>query len=234
MRDRRTVSEALFEELCDLQGRPWRRLPVLQDARQPDYVVTLGAQGVAVEVKQIDPNADDEQFAKTLAEVGWAAQSRNPDAMAERVRNHIDGSRGQFTSHLERSPCSPTILVLFDNANNRYTDPYTIQIAMFGFERAELRVTAARMSAVIVDQGFGARNNAAVRAEKNQQLSALATLHEFSDPATHERRLALCFYHNYFATVPLVPNWWCGTGALHFRLSDKVPGQYQDWVQIIS
>src|SRR5512145_294515 len=57
MQDSLTISETLFEALCDARGIPCRRIPV-GDQSTPDYEIVLGLERVIVEVKQLDPNED--------------------------------------------------------------------------------------------------------------------------------------------------------------------------------
>ncbi|MCK4873617.1 MAG: hypothetical protein KAS72_12920 [Phycisphaerales bacterium] len=232
-RDSRTKSELLFEELCDGQGLNYARLPELHDRQQPDYELTTRGHRVVVEVKQIEPNDDDKRFADALRSKGMATQTRNPDTVARRVRKHISQSRSQFKSYLESRPQIPAVLVVFDNAENRYTDPYTIQTALHGWEQVVLEVGGAGHDPVVIDRGFAQRNNKALREDINRHLSALATLHEcwqLDDP--HDRFLALQIYHNPFAEVPLNPAWWQGEYVCHFRIEEKTPGRYQNWRRV--
>jgi hypothetical protein len=227
-----TKSELLFEELCNKHRIPYDRLPVQQDHPQPDYELDLNGQRVVVEVKQIEPNEEDRCYAEAQERDGKASQCRNPDMMARRIRNHIKASRVQIKSYLQRHPATPAILVLFDNAKNQYTDPYTIQTAMFGWEQVTFSVYRDGKDPSVVDRGFGPRNNEEIRPDKNQQLSALTTLHEAWDLETRERFLALRFYHNQFAETAFIPNWWYGDHIVHFALADKVPREFQNWVRL--
>ena len=99
-----TESEGFFEELADACHIEWRRLPVLKVSKQPDYELTLAGHRVVVEVKQLEPNDADRAVAASLSESRWADQTRNPDAMARRVREQIDRSRPQLKSYLGRHP----------------------------------------------------------------------------------------------------------------------------------
>lgn len=230
-----TISEALFEELCKLHNITCRRLKVRTDGPQPDYELTLAGTNVVAEVKQIDPNEEDQQFAMALESDGNASQCRNPDVMAKRVRNHIKQSRAQFNAYLDRHPQTPTLLVLFDAARNKYTDPYTIQTAMYGWEQVTLNVPPVGQPITIVDCGFAERNNREVRHNKNTHLGALATLHEcWSVEEPHERFLSLRFYHNSYASHRIMPTWWTGDHIHHLHLSAKVPGEHQNWIPAIT
>jgi len=233
--DDRTISEALFEELCKLHSIPCRRLQVRSDGPQPDYELTLAGKRVVAEVKQIDPNEEDRQFTVALQRDDVATQCRNPDTMARRVRNQIKQSRTQLKAYLERDPQTPALLVLFDAAKNRYTDPYTILTAMHGWEQVLLSVPPVGQPITVADRGFAQRNNREVRPDKNEHLSALATLHECWDiEEPHERFLALCFYHNSYASQRIEPTWWSSDHIEHLELSEKAPGEYQNWISAIT
>jgi hypothetical protein len=112
--------------------------------------------------------------------------------------------------------------------HNGYTDPYTIQVAPHGWEQVTLAVNAP--AAPVTERGFAPRNNRTLRAGHNDHLSALVTLHEYWDLHTHERRLALRFYHNPYAAVKFEPAWWAGEQIHHLQMSSKTERQYQDWV----
>lgn len=223
----RTNSELLFQELCDLQGVLWTKLPELPDTRQPDYELTLGSQRIVAEIKEISPNDDDLAFTKALRERGRVSGTLNPDQHARRIRSDIRTSRGQLRSYLERNPGVPTILVIFDATDSRYDDPYIIQTTMYGWEEAVIATDGEQP--VIVEQGFAPRNNRTIRGDFNQHLSALATLHEFHDFDTHARKLALRFYHNQQAAVPLPADLWQGPEIFHYQMGSKESGQYQNW-----
>lgn len=229
-RSSKTKSESLFEEFCADQAVQCNRLPVLSGGQQPDYEVVLQGRRVAVEVKQIEPNESDLAHHCALAVDGYAGQSRNPNDVAERVRKHIKESRSQLRSYLDSHPGTPSLLVLFDNADNRYTDSYVIQTALHGFEHVVFRVGTGGQEPAVLDRGFAPRNDKALRAGVNEHLSAVVTLHEYWElQEPHERGLGLQFYHNPFAAYPFDPEWWFGECVGHCRISEKVPGKYQDW-----
>ena len=222
-----TYSESLFQELCDLHGVQWTRLPELQGGQQPDYELTIDSQQLVAEIKEIVPNDEDLAFSEALRDQGGVSGTLNPDFQARRVRSDIRTSRGQLRSYLERNPGVPALLVVYDATDSRYLDPYFMQTAMHGWEQAV--ISTAGDQPVIVEQGFAPRNNRTIREDFNRHLSALVTLHEFNDFDTHERKLGMCFYHNQYAEVPLPPSLWQGPEVSHFRLGSKEPGQYQNW-----
>src|SRR5687768_2576750 len=116
-----TRSEQLFDEFCNEQKVMFNRLSPIQikDRKQPDRIIDLQGKTVVVEIKQIEPNEDDKRFHKTLERDGMSEQRRNPDDVAERVRNLIKDGARQIKSYLLDSPPVPAIIVILDNAKNR-------------------------------------------------------------------------------------------------------------------
>ena len=231
-----TKSEGLFEELCQRDKVPYVRLKALDHKQQPDYEITPGGQLVVVEIKQIEPNNHDLQYAYALKTTGRAEQLRNPDEVAQRLRKHIRESRSQFRSYLKGRPVTPSLLVVFDNANNKYTHPDVIQTALHGSERVELLLRKGH-DPIVADRGFGPRNNRTLRPGLNEHLSAVAALDEcwlgeIGEP--RQRVLGLRIFHNPYATVPLPLGLWSNPYVRHYTLSQKVPGQYQHWVTLQS
>ncbi len=226
----KTESELLFEELCTGHHVQWVKLPRLQNTKQPDYELMLGEQRIVVEVKQINPNAEDKAYHDALERHGHASQLRNPDTVARRVRNHINESRPQLREYLNRHPETPTLLVLYDNARNQYTDSYTIQVALHGWEQVTFEVGGE--APAVVERGFGKRNNKTLRPNANDHLSALATIHECWEIESHERFLSMQFYHNHFAAVQFSPQWWLHPRLAHYALEEKVAGAFQNWARI--
>ena len=172
-RDSRTKSELLFKELCAEHSLDCTRLTELHDRKQPDYELTVKEHRIVVEVKQIEPNDEDKRFTDTLYSKGMATQNRNPDIVAKRVRKHIKKSRSQINSYLNSRPGTPAVLVLFDNANNNYTDPYTIQTALYGWEQVVLQDKAPNDNLVVIDHGFAPRNNKVLRKGNNCHLKKM-------------------------------------------------------------
>src|SRR5712691_8884246 len=64
-----TISETLFESLCMSRRIRCERILVTNN-KTPDFVITLGAQRVVVEVKQLDPNKEDNRVEQALSTTG--------------------------------------------------------------------------------------------------------------------------------------------------------------------
>src|SRR5262245_7459465 len=86
---KKTQSEALFEELCSNHQIPCREIP-RGPLKTADYDVRFGTQPVVVEVKQIEPNEDDQNALAGFEETG-RAQVRGE--VGRRVRQEITDPR---------------------------------------------------------------------------------------------------------------------------------------------
>ncbi|MGH7488835.1 MAG: hypothetical protein ACREMY_25020, partial [bacterium] len=87
-----TISEALFEELCAARRVPCARIPVSIE-KTPDFEVILGVQRVVVEVKQLDPNSNDQRIHAALHA---GAEIDGVSAPTPRVRQHIAAAYRQL------------------------------------------------------------------------------------------------------------------------------------------
>lgn len=111
-----------------------------------------------------------------------------------------------------------------------YNDPYTIQTAMFGFEHVVLEARGAGV--VASERGFAPRNNSEIRKEKNRQLSALATIHEYVEMESKEHKHGTVFCHNPYADFPLNPASWNNVYVSHMTLTPEVSDHFQDWKDV--
>ena len=227
----RTESENLFEELCRQHGVECACIPVCADSQQPDYELVLASgQKVIAEIKQIDPNENDRRAINDLKDKGLAMHGDNfAHTVPKRVQNALMKSRRRINPYLDRYPNLPAVLVLYDaTGTSKYTDPYGVKIAMYGLDRFVISTSSPYS---IIDCG-PVGHNVAVRDDKNQQLSALATLHKCFSMDTGERFLSLLFYHNQFAKHRIEPGWWTGNHIAHYALGEKVQGEFQNWVKV--
>ena len=226
-----TESEKLFEELCRQHSVELTRIPICPDSRQPDYELVLASgQKIIAEVKQIVPNENDRRAIEDLENKGLAMHGDNfACTVPKRVQNALKKSRRQINAYLDRFPNLPAVLVLYDaTGTDKYTDPYGIKIAMYGLDR--FVISASSLYSIIDCGPVG--HNVAVRSDKNQQLSALATLHKYFSMDTRERFLSLLFYHNPFAKHRIEPKWWTGNHIAHYALGENVQGDFQNWVKV--
>jgi hypothetical protein len=104
MRESELVSHKTFERFCVLRG--FRAEPIQRAATPtPDYKVWIGAKCYIVELKQLDPNEEDERQRRELETIGETAGELTPGKRA-----HSKVGRASVNSHRGQSvvsrPCS--------------------------------------------------------------------------------------------------------------------------------
>ena len=187
-----TQSERLFQEFCRLYGIPCERLTPT-GRRTPDFIVDFRGTQIICEVKQIDPNKDDERELTELAHHGGEGR-----LVPNRLRAKLKKVSAQLKSASQTG--RPTLLVVYDHTPFKaYTLHTDVVEAMFGRNSVRVRVPTDPSSPPQIsspffggDRGMGPRHNTAV--------SAVAILDGGTQPP-----LTLRVYHNRYAAVRLDP-----------------------------
>jgi hypothetical protein len=215
-----TQSEQLFESFCRQHRIVCRRVAAAS-TRTPDYEIYLSRRKVAVEVKEISPNRD-EQKAQRLARLGqFVVVSSTP---GDRVRGKISDAVPQLKAST-KGRCSGLLVLLDTGFVAEHTSPYNIRVAMHGFETHYLGVPRDRNQPVYLkDKDFGEGKK--TTATQNTSLSAIAVLDPYSDQIT------LRVYHNPYARVPLPLVSFGKYGIKQYGLQPKSPGQVPDWQEL--
>jgi len=218
---KRTLSEELFERYCDHKGIRWRRVSVGDD-QTPDYDVFLPRRKVVVEVKEITPNPKERKAEEELRQKGFSVGSTTP---GDRVRKKISEASPQIRARTKRT--FPGLLVLFQQGViPHHIDPYQIRVAMYGFETIVVAVpNDLSKRPYAVGAKFGPKRK--MTDTHNTSISAIATL--ITRPGGV---LELAVYHNRHAAIPLNPKLFARYGVRQFRLTDAVPGEIPQWVEI--
>jgi hypothetical protein len=193
----RTASEVLFERFCADTGMPCVRLEPdsVAGRRTPDYELSLQEPPILVEVKQIDPNPEDEARLRAFADTG----EYNFDGVpGDRLRGRISKAGSQLRARAR--PDQATLVVVYNNVDvlRGYTDPHAVMSAMYGLYRAVITTTrgvGARIVSVVHRLGGGRSTTP----EHNTRISGLAVL--FDGPEGPY----LVVYHNKFAAVAIRP-----------------------------
>jgi len=193
----RTVSEALFERFCTDTDLPFTRLEPDSAAGRPtpDYELRLQEPPILVEVKQIDPNREDEASLRAFAETGEYSFSGVP---GDRLRGRISKAGSQLRARARSG--QPTLVVVFNNVDvlRGYTGPHAVMSAMYGLYEA-LVITTRGVGARIVSVVHRLGGGRSMTPKHNTKISGLAVL--FDGPEGPY----LVVYHNRFAAVPLRP-----------------------------
>jgi len=215
-----TISEILFEQFCKNNSIPYTRIEQ-EKYKTPDYDVYFGEHLVIAEVKQIDPNDNDEELREQAQSrgiiAGWEESGR-------RVRNKIDSSKKQLK--LRSQSQYPAILVLYDNVPIKSIDADDIKTAMYGHETVRLALPddPENVSVEIEKVGFGSERK--FTPSHNTTFSAIALLYKFGGA------LRLSIFHNIYAKHPIDPSWLRHDMVRHFTLAPLVQGIFQEWHEV--
>lgn len=149
---RRTFAEYLFERFCDEHGIPCSRIPETT-AKTPDYEIFSSTTPVIVEVKDIEPNAEEIESERLLKERGW--ENATGGAPGDRVRAKIDAALPQIKARTQGR--LPSVLVVCDEGRVvGHVEPYNIRVAMYGLEQIYLAVPApGQASPYATGMGYG-------------------------------------------------------------------------------
>ena len=186
-----TISEVLFETLCEQRTVSCYRLPA-GASRTADYRVDLRSISVITEVKQLEENDED----RRLALVWGTQQSPGAVAPSNRVQGMLEDAYPQIKCSSEGR--LPTMIVVYNNSGPwNSIDAFTVSIAMFGSFGFVLGLTAEN---TVTLQGHGYLGERKVTKDTFRSLSVIGVMERSSNDAPYLR----C-YHNPFAIIPIQP-----------------------------
>lgn len=174
----KTASEAAFESFCKENGLSFSRVPE-STVPTPDYVLTVNAIDIYVEVKQID---EDENFSSAFG-------SRTPGS---HIRAKINQARDQLRAAAQNG--NPAILLVYNNLDPFQmfgTEQHDFTAAMYG----ELTINLKRESRT--SSGIFHGRNQSFREGKNESFSAVGWLYR------GQNGFGVHLYENAYAQVPL-------------------------------
>lgn len=216
-----TIAEILFERWCrERQVRLWR-IPTCE-VQTPDYEMGLSTGPVLVEVKQLEPNAEDLEMIETLkrgeSAGRWvnAARARGPitKAVKEQLSPHTQGRK-------------PAIVVLYDTVGLvSCLDPHSIAVCLYGLEQVHYDVPDSPMESVRY-RGMSRGGNRGATETQNTTLSAVAVL------TTHgpNRAPSVDLFHNKHAAIKLDPISCDAAGFRQFNFIRLTSNAMPDWAQ---
>jgi hypothetical protein len=214
-----TKSERLFEEFCKQTSIRFERIPECQH-RTPDYRINVSGIEAICEVKEIGLSKE-EMEAEAASERGEVASFGR--TVGSKVRQQIDSGYDQIKQYA-KDHC-PGILVLWESHwIPRHLEHHQIRAAMYGFDSivvAVPRVPSTQLK--VLDRKSGPKKR--VSESQNRSLSAIAAIRKSNDGDVIECRI----YHNKFASIPLPPEAFNFDHVWQFKLSEKVPGQFDEW-----
>lgn len=216
-----TVSERLFERFCVRRGISFTRL-VEGATKTPDYEIVADGLSIAVEVKQLEPNAEDLAILAEAAEKKragyWIDMSRPRQSILDAVKQLRVQAKGR----------QPAMVVLYEVVGLLgYLDSDSIGQCLYGPEQIHLAVPkdATREPWVLGGSHGGGR---VATKRHNTTLSAVAVLQADGPSDT------ICVYHNAFAALPIEPHRFRFEGVRHFAWRAPQPERLPCWVDVTS
>lgn len=213
----KSKSEELFETFCNLNQILWEKIQESSLSRRPDYKINLSGQDFIVEVKQFDPNEEEQKIIKKKQQGESLAFSINP---GERIRKAVRRANSQ----LKQLSCGklPTLLVVFDNVIPDpclgswlgHTSEYCIMTAMKGVDQIPVAIPKDPKQPVVFGE-VESGGKRAMRSDINTTISAVAAIVAYDDENIH-----LCVYHNCYAAVPIDPALLNISSIKQFRLPE--------------
>ena len=202
-----TKSELLFEKFCKSSGIKYERIPEAS-AKTPDYYIYLDGTRVAVEVKEMVPNPEEERNIQKFEREGRIGIRSQ---LGKRAREKIRDTAGKFKEVYESG--APSILVLYNKvALYKHTEPYDILAGMYG--QLEFPVFGnVGQPLKIGEMQSGPRKK--MTADTNTSISAVAVL-----KVSGNSDLNLSVYHNHHARVPLAASLLSGLSFEQHKVND--------------
>lgn len=219
-----TIAEDLFERYCDLVTLKCNRIPT-STIKTPDYRIFPCGQEVVVEIKQIDPNKEEEEALAAFDRGEVVVTDGTP---GERVRSEILKARDQLARDSRKG--LPALLVLYNNVFLRFhTDPYQILVGMYGLEQFIIAVpNDPKVRPYFKGKKFGPKRR--MTPDHNTTISAIGVI--TLNPLDDENSPALIVYHNVFARNPFNPELLRPYSVSQFTLPEAVPGKRQEWIAL--
>lgn len=214
-----TISEAAFEAFCTDASIPFVRIPRKQNERTADYLVNSGAQQFVVELKQFDPNEEEQAAIAARAEGKVVAQGGEPGS---RIRLAIQNAAPQL--RLSSAGRLPAVLVVYNCTGvNMHTDAYSVATAMQGLDVIDIAVPVGTSES----PKFGPPRSGPKKkmtANSHTSISAIAVLGYNLDGS-----MRLDVFHNRHAKNPLDPDMLRGQRVHHWRLPDGARSSLVEW-----
>ncbi|WP_420461657.1 hypothetical protein [Candidatus Palauibacter sp.] len=188
-------SEELFRRFCEFQGWRVERIDahsMPHGSSVPDFrIVRRSSRGIVVEVKQFDPNEEEQEAQRRLEAGGRGSLSGTP---GKRLRGVISKANKQLKA---LGASEPGMLVVHNRTRNwLHDDPDSVRTAMHGLDVIDVYVPAGHE----LPPAFGPRRpgpGKKLTADMNTSVSCVAVLRESwsaSSAAARGRGYALEVY----------------------------------------
>lgn len=181
----KTRSEELFEFFLSRNRLPFKKIEE-SDSPRPDYLVDIGAYGIAFEVKELASEAIFDRPVSSTCQRSFSA------TLGDHVRARVDGSRKQV--QYGASLGIPSVLLIYNNADPLQmigTSDQDFLTAMYGEYTIFLDRATEKSSDI-----FHGRNQS-LQARKNTSFSAVGRIRDTA------REMEVVLFENVFAKVAL-------------------------------
>jgi hypothetical protein len=218
-----TISEELFDEFCVACGIACRRLPESTSPGVPsaDFCVELGMHAIVVEVKQFDPNPEEQRAQAAILRGETVVGS---PSLGDRIRKAIGSASRQLKSTAGAD--LPAMLVVYDNVHwpSSHTDPYSVATAMNGFDEVPVDVPSDPAIASTFGDVRSSRNGRKLTKRSNTTVSAIGVLSRRSEGPS-----ILDIFHNRHAARPISPDWIRHPLVRHWRFPENAVSSLVEW-----
>ncbi|MXW38411.1 MAG: hypothetical protein F4Z65_09120 [Acidobacteria bacterium] len=187
------LAEKLFEVFCEQEEIPCQRIPEGK-RKTADYLIQLGEQEVAVEVKAV---TESDEFRRAQEEQERTGKPQVYDKSEGAVKNRIKDSYAQIKASSEGKRAG--LLVLYGHGHAYFdVDPHdAIRIAMRGIDAVEVLVPNDRRHSLQFGNKFQGSGKS-VTPSTNRALSGVARL-----SVQYERPIRLEIVRNPHARIRL-------------------------------
>lgn len=215
-----TQAEILFEKYCTDRGISFTRIPE-RSTKTPDYELVLGGGAVAVEVKQLEANAEDRAFLRDLRTEGRAGGMVDMG----RARQSIQDAVKQLRSYAKGR--MPAVVLLYNSIGSAmpYLDPYNLAYCLYGPEKVHFAIPDPRRE--VQQLGMSRGGSSLATKQHNTTLSAVAVLQHISVD-----QLDVTIYHNIHASTPLRPEQCEAHGIRQYRFEQPDPSLMPEWREL--
>ncbi len=217
-------AEQNFINLCDQAGISWKQIPISEEVgmKTPDFEIDVSGYSIVVEVKQFDPNCEEQQALDNFLKKRFASFPNTKSGA--RVRKAVDKAAPQLKT-LSKGK-TPTMIVLQSNVQGIHADPYDIMTAMQGFDT----VTVATTKAPNFNPSFGSPRSGPdkrMTTNHNTTISAVAVIRK-----NQKGGYILDVYHNKYATNPIATDRFRLPGIYHWMIPQDSTSSLVNWESI--
>jgi hypothetical protein len=221
--ENKTLSEQLFEQLCNVRDVQLEPIPRVENFRTADYRIWLNnTDQVIVEVKQLDLTKDDLRLIDNIVKgkeipLGFRATGHI------RIRNIISNAHSQLKNFAKG--LYPAIIVIYDNTEGfSHLDYEDILNGMYGDETVIVNFYQTPESDTeLVGHQFGGKRK--FTPYHNRVVSAIALL------TIETNRPSLSIFHNIYAELHLNPHVAWQIADKQYTIQTDL-STYQSWSEI--